>query len=91
MIEGIDVKIGWFANFVGGDGLAGFISAAALIGIAWSMRYIPKISLILTQHEKTTEENTDALIENAKAMKALRRMLDRAPTSRKEVDRGKDS
>lgn len=79
MIEGIDVKIGWFAKFVGGDGLAGLVSACALIGIAISMRYIPKIALILTQHEKTMEENTDALIEVAKLLKAQKRRQGRMP------------
>ena len=77
MIEGIDVKIGWFAKFLAGDGLAGLISACALIGIALYLRNLAKIAIILVQHEKTTEENTDALIENAKVLKSLRRELGR--------------
>lgn len=77
MIEGIDVKIGWFAKFVSGDGLAGVISCIALIGIALRLKGLEKISIILVQHERTTEENTEALIESTKVKRALKRTIDK--------------
>lgn len=77
MLEGIDVKIGWAAEFLSGNGLAGLISCIALIGIAIRLKNLEKISLILVQHERTTEENTDALIEATKEKKALRKSMEK--------------
>jgi len=72
MLEGIDVKIGWAAKFLSGDGLAGVISAIALIMIALRLKGLEKISILLVQIENGIDEWTDALSENTKELKRKR-------------------
>lgn len=77
MFQGIDVSIDWASKFLSNGGVSGIISAVALIAMAIRMKNLEKISIVLIQHERTTEENTDAQIATARELKALRHKISR--------------
>jgi len=64
----------WFRDFVlGGEGgLKGWFSTIALIIIAWAFKTVlTKTNYVLAGSQESTEDNTDAVIELTKAVRAL--------------------
>lgn len=72
-MEGIDLKIDWFADFIsGGSGVAGLISAIALIKMSIHLASLAEIKIALFRLDRTVEENTEAVQENSKQRAAKR-------------------